>query len=409
MLVRVDRVSGSVMFWYGEIRGVILLMDVDFWRLSFRAMKREPSVALFSAFYEITLKGNWHSFKKRQDLMLELPRPGAGDADVGGSQAGTGISKPSPMAAMAVDPVEKATEMPQMTLLDRLEGHISGEIHEDVVSPDHGGVKIVSGESKGGKEVQAETVVDPSVHMGKGKELIDPKLGSALSAPLLNVAHSHPSRWGFYMYSFDLPGMGYDGATCGHVSLSMSEERLATIRALREEVKNWKEHNTANVVLFKEMAVSHSKLQEEKDLLEKQLSEAKEEDQVELEQLHQKVFDLTAYRDWLVGSGIPTAVEALRDSDDFLDHVAVMVAAAKDMGHHEGLLVGSAANVDVKTHSYFDPLAEERLAKTNDTFDDAKFTILEAVAVYVERRDFEGLRKFLACSTNTTGEGSGAA
>ncbi|KAI3774161.1 hypothetical protein L1987_48705 [Smallanthus sonchifolius] len=129
------------------------------------------------------------------------------------------------------------------------------------------------------------------------------------------------------------------------------EERWASIHRLREEVKVLNERESANVALLKEITDARVKLHKEKDDLEGQM-------------------------------GIPTAVEALMDNDDFL-------------GRHEGLLVGYMAEVDIQSHPYFDLQVEAKLAGGNDTFDDAQFSMLQMLATFGKEGDFEGLKAYL--------------
>ncbi|KAI3811134.1 hypothetical protein L1987_20851 [Smallanthus sonchifolius] len=179
---------------------------------------------------------------------------------------------------------------------------------------------------------------------------------------------------------------------------------------MRARVHEFEKENTHLVIKLQSQSAAHSAvaLEYKADycrppdevtggnyFVENQLAEVKEKARVELERSKQEVFDVTAECDWLVESGIPATVEAIRDSDCFLDHVAAIVGIAKDLGHHEGMLVGSVVNSDVKVHACFDPLSEERLAKANVAFDDAKFSVMEILAEFGNKMDLEGLRKFL--------------
>ncbi|KAI3798028.1 hypothetical protein L1987_33294 [Smallanthus sonchifolius] len=115
----------------------------------------------------------------------------------------------------------------------------------------------------------------------------------------------------------------------------------------------------------------------------------------EADRLSQTLAVVSGERDWLLEEGVLAAVDRVKDNEEFVDVVAKMVAAARELGWHEGVLVGSMSAVEACEHAYYNPTTQAYFDKANDDFDEAMFPIFEAITGFCERKDIPGLRELL--------------
>ncbi|KAI3807258.1 hypothetical protein L1987_23183 [Smallanthus sonchifolius] len=255
----------------------------------------------------------------------------------------------------------------EMTLIDRLEGYMGGEIPEIINSPCPLEMETICSRPGGGKPPVAEVNVGHGGSVDKGKKTLDVYMPKEIHASgEASPGHSaHFSTCGGFIASVSMgssfsPRFSIQPKSQVRLGLVHHPRHLPEQSGSVSSVSDEYYSARREVIMDKFLEAGVVRI------CGGQVSAVKEEGKIEREKLGEKISAL----------------------------IATMVVVAKDLGRYEGLLVGSVAEVDVQTHPYFDPQDKAKLVGANGAFDDTRFSVLKAFAGFGKEGGFEGLKAF---------------